>query len=74
MLLHSVLDHVYSADAFIGLSFAVRIVEALGSAAFLTASFAIVAAEFPDSVATTFVSSDSEEIYIIPSMKTEGLM
>jgi hypothetical protein len=48
------------------LSYMVRIVEALGNAAFLTASFALVAAEFPRSVATTFVS------IIIPSLQ-EGL-
>lgn len=30
--------------------------EAMGNAAFLTASFAIIAKEFPDNVATTFVS------------------
>ena len=41
---------------FIGLSFAIRIVEAMGNAGFLTASFAIIAKEFPDNVATTFVS------------------
>lgn len=28
----------------------------MGNAAFLTASFAIIAKEFPDNVATTFVS------------------
>ena len=53
----SVLDHINDTSTFIGLSFAVRIVEALGNAAFLTAAFAIIAAEFPDSIATTFVSS-----------------
>lgn len=41
---------------FITLAFAIRIVEALGNAAFLTASFAIIAKEFPNNVATTFVS------------------
>ncbi len=46
----------------------VRIVEALGNAAFLTASFALVAAEFPRSVATTFVS-----IIIIIVFFQEGL-
>ena len=51
-----ILDRVTSAEDFISLSYMVRIVEALGNAAFLTASFALVAAEFPRSVATTFVS------------------
>jgi hypothetical protein len=41
---------------FIALSFAIRIVEALGASAATTAAFAITAAVFPDSVATTFVS------------------
>ncbi|XP_026466726.1 MFS-type transporter SLC18B1-like [Ctenocephalides felis] len=44
-------DHI----PFIALSFIIRIVEALGNAAFLTASFAIIAREFPDNVATTFL-------------------
>lgn len=41
---------------FITLAFTIRIIEALGNAAFLTASFAIIAKEFPNNVATTFVS------------------
>ncbi len=32
-----------------------RIVEAIGDAGFITASFTIIASEFPTSVATTFV-------------------
>lgn len=51
-----VLDRVSSANQFITLSFVVRIIEGIGNAGFLTASFAIVAAEFPENVATTFVS------------------
>ena len=50
------LDRVDEHYPFIVLSFLIRIVEALGNAAFLTASFAIIAKEFPDNVATTFVS------------------
>ena len=50
------LDRVNEHYPFIVLSFLIRIVEALGNAAFLTASFAIIAKEFPDNVATTFVS------------------
>lgn len=42
--------------AFVTLAFVIRIIEALGNAAFLTASFAIIAKEFPDKVATMFVS------------------
>ena len=63
-----ILDRVTSAEDFISLSYMVRIVEALGNAAFLTASFALVAAEFPRSVATTFVS-----IFIITVYWREGL-
>lgn len=37
----------------------IRIVEALGNAAFLTASFAIIAKEFPNNVATTFASLET---------------
>jgi len=53
-ILFGVLDRVELKEAFIGLSFTVRIVEGLGNAAFLTSAFTIVAAEFPQSVATTF--------------------
>lgn len=49
------LDRVEGHYPFIILSFVIRIVEAMGNAAFLTASFAIIAMEFPDNVATTFV-------------------
>lgn len=41
----------------------------MGNAAFLTASFAIIAKEFPDNVATMFVSffyMDSYELSLIP--------
>lgn len=43
---------------FITLAFTIRIIEALGNAAFLTASFAIIAKEFPNNVGTTFVSNN----------------
>jgi hypothetical protein len=42
---------------FIALSFTIRVVEALGASAATTAAFAITAAVFPHSVATTFVST-----------------
>lgn len=51
------LDKVNGHYPFIVLSFLIRIIEAMGNAAFLTASFAIIAKEFPDNVATTFVST-----------------
>lgn len=37
----------------------IRIIEALGNAAFLTASFAIIAKEFPDNVSVTFASLET---------------
>ena len=55
-LIFRFLDKVEDTQLFITLSFAIRIVEAMGNAGFLTASFAIIAKEFPDNVATTFVS------------------
>ncbi|XP_015365158.1 PREDICTED: MFS-type transporter SLC18B1-like [Diuraphis noxia] len=53
------LDRVEGHYPFIILSFVIRIVEAMGNAAFLTASFAIIAMEFPDNVATTFASLET---------------
>lgn len=44
---------------FITLAFVIRIIEALGNAAFLTASFAIIAKEFPNNVSTTFASLET---------------
>lgn len=55
-ILFGLLDRVEGHTAFIALAFIIRIVEALGNAAFLTASFAIIAKEFPNNIATTFVS------------------
>ena len=51
------LDNVPGHYPFITLAFVIRIIEALGNAAFLTASFSIIAKEFPNNIATTFVSS-----------------
>lgn len=45
-----------SGTIYIVMCFLTRTVEALGSSAVLVASFAIVAHEFPDNVATVFVS------------------
>ena len=53
------LDKVNGHYPFIVLSFVIRIIEAMGNAAFLTASFAIIAKEFPDNVATTFASLET---------------
>ncbi|XP_034232690.1 MFS-type transporter SLC18B1-like isoform X2 [Thrips palmi] len=58
-MLFGLLDLVMQHPEFIGLSFAVRIVEALGASAALTAAFAIIASEFPDSVGTTFATLET---------------
>ncbi|XP_078042408.1 MFS-type transporter SLC18B1 [Augochlora pura] len=58
-ILFGLLDKVNGHYPFIVLSFVIRIVEAMGNAAFLTASFAIIAKEFPDNVATTFASLET---------------
>jgi len=58
-ILFGLLDRVDGHYPFIMLSFVIRIVEAMGNAAFLTASFAIIAMEFPDNVATTFASLET---------------
>lgn len=55
-ILFGLLDKVPGHIPFVALAFSIRIVEAMGNAAFLTASFAIIATEFPNNVATTFVS------------------
>lgn len=55
-ILFGLLDKVPGHYPFITLAFVIRIVEAMGNAAFLTASFSIIAKEFPNHVATTFVS------------------
>ena len=51
-----ILDKVPSGAPFITLAFVVRIFEGIGAASFLTASYTLMAREFPDRVATTFVS------------------
>ncbi|XP_076326306.1 MFS-type transporter SLC18B1-like isoform X2 [Tachypleus tridentatus] len=53
-ILFGVIDRSPNGTPFIALAFAIRIVEGVGSAAFLTSSFTIIAAEFPNKVATTF--------------------
>ncbi|XP_017780965.1 PREDICTED: MFS-type transporter SLC18B1-like [Nicrophorus vespilloides] len=58
-ILFGFLDKVQGHYPFIILSFIIRIVEAMGNAAFLTASFALIAKEFPDNVATTFASLET---------------
>ena len=46
---------------FIVLAFVVRILEGVGAAAFLTASYTITAIAFPERVASMFVSAVSAE-------------
>lgn len=58
-ILFGLLDRAPNHATFITLAFVIRIVEALGNAAFLTASFAIIAKEFPNNVATTFASLET---------------
>ncbi|XP_045129884.1 MFS-type transporter SLC18B1-like [Portunus trituberculatus] len=53
-ILFGFLDRINDCNAFIGLSFAIRIVEAMGNSGFLTASFSIIAKEFPENVGATF--------------------
>lgn len=58
-ILFGLLDRIPDHIPFITCAFIIRIVEALGNAAFLTASFAIIAKEFPNNVATTFASLET---------------
>lgn len=58
-ILFGFLNHINDTNAFINLSFLVRIVEALGNAGFLTASFSIIAKEFPDNVGSTFAALET---------------
>ncbi|KAJ4447888.1 hypothetical protein ANN_09897 [Periplaneta americana] len=55
-ILFGLLDLVPKHVDFIALSFTIRIIEALGASAATTAAFAITAAVFPESVATTFAT------------------
>ncbi|XP_067014314.2 MFS-type transporter SLC18B1 [Anabrus simplex] len=55
-ILFGLLDLVTSHVEFISLSFLLRIIEAVGSSAAITAAFSITATVFPDSVATTFAT------------------
>ncbi|KAK2718531.1 MFS-type transporter SLC18B1-like isoform X2 [Artemia franciscana] len=58
-LLFGLLDLVNGHASFIGLSFAIRIIEAIGNAGYLTASYSYLAAEFPSTVATVFASLET---------------
>lgn len=58
-IVFGLLDRIPGHMAFISTAFTVRIIEALGNAAFLTASFSIIAAEFPDNIGSTFASLET---------------
>lgn len=51
----SFLDKFPPGVPFIATAFVIRIMEGVGAAAFMTASYVIMAAEFPDKIASTFV-------------------
>ena len=53
-VLFGLLDRIENGKWFIALSFVIRIVEAVGNSGFLTASFSIIAKEFPEAVGTMF--------------------
>ncbi|XP_065203816.1 MFS-type transporter SLC18B1-like [Planococcus citri] len=58
-ILFGLLDFIDEHIWFISFAFLIRIIEAMGNAAFLTASFAIIANEFPENIATTFASLET---------------
>ncbi|CAG2115762.1 unnamed protein product, partial [Medioppia subpectinata] len=53
-VLFGLLDRLEIGNDFIIMCFVVRIIEGVSSAAFMTASYAIMTKEFPDRIATTF--------------------
>lgn len=53
-ILFGLLDKIDNGKVFLGLSFALRIIEACGNAGFLTGSFSMIAKEFPSNIATMF--------------------
>jgi len=58
-ILFGFLDRIDDGTTFIALSFLIRIIEAMGNSGFLTASFSIIAKEFPDNVGATFASLET---------------
>ena len=63
------LDESPDGVVYAAMCFLVRFVEALGAAAFLTTSFAIIANTFPDRVATMFVRT----VDVCTGMGTAGI-
>ncbi|KAG0716838.1 MFS-type transporter SLC18B1 [Chionoecetes opilio] len=58
-ILFGFLDRINDTNSFIGCSFAVRIVEAMGNAAFITSAFSIIAKEFPKNVGAAFATMET---------------
>ncbi|GAB6027840.1 hypothetical protein CHUAL_002066 [Chamberlinius hualienensis] len=58
-ILFGFLDRIYDRNTFIAFAFIVRIFQALGEAGYITASFSLIAQEFPESIATTFASLET---------------
>ena len=58
-VIFGVLDRIQDGQWFITASIIVRSIEAVGNSGFLTASFSIIAQEFPDRVATMFASLET---------------
>lgn len=61
--MHRFLTFAHDRTLFIGLSFVIRIFEAAGVAAHVTASFTLIAIEFPDNIFTVFVSFPTHQNY-----------
>lgn len=53
-VLFGLLDHVPAGAPYLASAYVIRILEGVGAAAFMTSSYSVMAAEFPDSVATAF--------------------
>ncbi|KAK8750476.1 hypothetical protein OTU49_014847 [Cherax quadricarinatus] len=58
-ILFGFLDRMDTTSLFIGFSFAIRIVEAMGNAAFVTSAFSIIAKEFPKNVGAAFATMET---------------
>lgn len=58
-ILFGFLDKIGDTTTFITLSFVIRIVEAMGNAAFVTSAFSIIAKEFPKNVGAAFATMET---------------
>jgi MFS family permease len=59
VIIFGTLDQIQGHYAFISSAFTCRIIEAAGTYAFFTSSFAIIAVVFPNNIATTFAAMES---------------